>query len=133
MSLAASPGMSNRPFVCLVSLVAGLGCASIDVPQAHRGMRFERTGLFRLYSGGTGFDDQVLNPGSYFASGYTDIVTIDCSMVTMREPLTALTRDGVQFGIDLYIRFSVDCSDATVRSILKTVTPDHGDTITSKR
>jgi regulator of protease activity HflC (stomatin/prohibitin superfamily) len=116
-----------------LALAGSAGCATIDIPQAHRGMRFERTGLFKLYSGGRGFNNQVLDPGSYFASGYTDIVTIDCSMVTMREPLSALTRDGVQFGIDLYIRFSVDCSDRTVRSVLQTVTPDEGGNITTKR
>ena len=124
----------GRGLIALAAMVAlPCACASTDIPQAHRGMRFERTGLFKLYQGGRGFGDQVLDPGSYFAGGYTDVVMIDCSMVTTREPLNALTRDGVQFGLDLYIRFSVDCSDNTVRAILRTVTPDQGNTISSKR
>jgi regulator of protease activity HflC (stomatin/prohibitin superfamily) len=113
--------------------IVASGCATVDVPPAHRGMRFEHTGLFRLYQDGHGFGTEVLDPGTHVIGVYTDLVLIDCSMVTMREPLTALTKDGVQFGIDLYIRFSIDCTDQSVRSILRIITPDTGNTVSSKR
>ncbi len=127
--------MNNISRFCFAALLTAMlyGCASTDIPQAHRGMKFERTGFFKGFVGGNGFDKEVLSPGSYYAGAYTDIYMVDCSMVTVREPLNALTKDGVQFGLDIYVRFSVDCSDAAIPSILKTVTPDKGDTVSSRK
>ncbi len=96
-------------------------------------MKFERTGLFKLYIGGRGLSGDVLSPGSYYAGGYTDIIMVDCSMVTVREPLTALTKDGVQFGLDIYVRFAVECSDQSVRAVMTTVTPDEAQVISVKK
>ncbi len=118
-------------FLLTWALAALAGCATTDIPQAYRGMEFRRTGLLALYSGGKGFVPEVLNPGSYFTGIYNSLFMVDCSMSTVREPLTALTKDGVQFGIDIYIRYSVDCSDDAVRGVLTQVTPDQGDAITS--
>jgi regulator of protease activity HflC (stomatin/prohibitin superfamily) len=52
-------------------------------------------------------------------------------MVTKREALTALTKDGVQFGLDIYVRFAADCSDHSVTLLLSTLTPDHETAISS--
>jgi hypothetical protein len=41
----------------------------------------------------------------------------------MREPLNALTKDGVQFGLNIYVRFSADCSDHGVLKLLGTCRP----------
>jgi regulator of protease activity HflC (stomatin/prohibitin superfamily) len=54
-------------------------------------------------------------------------------MVTMREPLTALTKDGVQFGLNIYVRFSADCSDPGVQMLLTSLPPDERQTVTSTR
>jgi|GEM_PF-1513739 len=116
--------------VCLASL---LGCASVDIPQAHKGRMFDRTGAFALWTGGNGFKGPVLGPGTYFTGAYNEIYMVDCSVMTMREPLTALTKDGVQFGLDIYVRFSADCDDRTVEQLLATGVPDQDHTISAER
>jgi regulator of protease activity HflC (stomatin/prohibitin superfamily) len=123
--------MTSR--VALVTALAASACASQDVPQAYRGRMFDRTGLLALYAGGHGFSGPILGPGTYFTGIYDEVRMVDCSMVTMREPLTSLTKDGVQFGLDIYVRFSADCSDTSVDTLLRQLTPDHYDTITSKK
>lgn len=120
--------------LALLFCVACLGgCATADIPQAHRGMKFHRTGALAFFRGGDGFQGPVLNPGSYYVGGYTDVVMVDCSMLTAREPLTALTKDGVQFGLDIYVRFSVECSDQSVKQIVASVPPDKDMTISAKK
>ena len=107
------------------------GCASMDIPQAHKGRMFARTGFFAFYAGGKGFTGPVLTPGTYFTGTYDEIKLVDCSMITKREPLTALTKDGVQFGLDIYLRFSADCSDVAVESLLNRVLPNAEGVITN--
>jgi hypothetical protein len=58
---------------------------------------------------------------------------VDCSTVTGHEPLTALTRDGVQFGLDVYVRFAADCADDAVANLLETLTPDDEFSISSSK
>jgi regulator of protease activity HflC (stomatin/prohibitin superfamily) len=119
----------------IASVVACLaaGCATADVPQAHRGQVFEKTGLFALYTGGKGFSGEVLPPGTYRTGIYKDIHLIDCSMVAENEPLAAATKDGVQFGLEINVRFSADCSPETVKHMLTTLIPDKDLTITGKK
>jgi regulator of protease activity HflC (stomatin/prohibitin superfamily) len=119
-----------RP-VAIAMLVSA--CATQDIPQAHKGQLFQKTGLFRLYSGPTGFTGDVLGPGTYRTGVYGDIQMIDCSMVTESEPLAAQTKDGVQFGLEISVRFSADCSPTTVRNLLATVIPDQNQTISGKK
>ena len=116
-----------------VAIGLGAGCATQDIPQAHKGQLFERTGLFRFYAGGTGFKGEVLSPGTYRTGLYGDIQLIDCSMVGENEPLNAVTKDGVQFGLEINVRFSADCSPQTVRTMLATLIPDQGQTISGKK
>lgn len=108
-----------------------LGCASQDIPQAYKGRMFDRTGPFAFFVGGNGFTGPVLGPGNYFTGTYDEIRTVDCSMVTKREALSALTKDGVQFGLDIYVRFASDCSDRSITILLSTLTPDAGEAISS--
>jgi regulator of protease activity HflC (stomatin/prohibitin superfamily) len=110
-----------------------IGCASTDIPQAHKGRMFGRTGMFALWLGEKGFKGQVLTPGTYFTGTYDEIYMVDCSVVTVREPLNALTKDGVQFGLDIYVRFSADCTDTTVEQLLTSQTPDKEHTISAER
>jgi hypothetical protein len=114
-------------------LLTAAGCATADIPQAHRGQMFERTGLFAFYSGGKGFTGEVLGPGTYRTGLYKDIMLIDCSMVAENEPLAAATKDGVQFGLEINVRFSADCSPDTVKHMLTTLIPDRERTITGKK
>ena len=125
--------MTHRAILYLYVILGAAGCASQDIPQAYRGRLFDRTGALAFYAGGTGFTGPVLNPGTYFTGAYNEIRLVDCSMVTGHEPLTALTRDGVQFGLDVYVRFSADCSDDAVTNLLETLTPDDEYSISSNK
>lgn len=109
------------------------GCATQDIPQAHRGRLFSRTGLFALYAGSNGISGPVLDPGTHFLGVYNELRVVDCSTTTMRESLDTLTRDGVHFGFDLVVRFSADCSNEGVTQLLATLRPDQEDTISAKR
>jgi hypothetical protein len=114
---------------------AGLltGCATYDIPQAHKGRQFGRTGFWAFYSGRTGFDGPVLGPGSYYAGLYNDFRTVDCSTTTMQTPLDTLTRDGVHFGFTVVLRFSADCSDRAIERLLATLTPDRDGSISPSK
>jgi regulator of protease activity HflC (stomatin/prohibitin superfamily) len=122
----------NRLLVSGLLLVSLAGCASMDIPQAHKGRMFDRTGFFAFYAGGHGFTGPVLPPGTYFTGSYDEIRLVDCSMITQREPLSALTKDGVQFGLDIYVRFSADCSDQGVELLLNRVLPNSEGVVTNR-
>lgn len=109
----------------LAVVTVSSACSSEDVPQAHRGRLFDRTGFLAGWTGGDGFDGPLLEPGTYFTGIYDEVRTVECATTTEREQLTSLTKDGVQFGVDIYVRFAPDCgNDAVVTEILKTVSPD---------
>src|SRR5579859_3490116 len=108
----------RTPLITAAVAALALGCASQDIPQAYKGRMFDRTGALAFYTGGKGFTGPVLGPGSYFTGTYDEIRTVDCSMVTKREALTALTKDGVQFGLDIYVRFAADCAEHSVEVLL---------------
>jgi regulator of protease activity HflC (stomatin/prohibitin superfamily) len=111
--------------ILLAALATGsAACSSEDVPQAHRGRMFDRTGALAFYAGGQGFDGPVLEPGTYFTGLYDQVRTVECSTNTEREQLTSLTKDGVQFGLDIYVRYSANCTDDVVTKILQTVPAD---------
>ncbi|MBI1945714.1 MAG: hypothetical protein HYS27_08460 [Deltaproteobacteria bacterium] len=117
--------MTRSVVIPLVSLVVlTTACSAEDVPQAHRGRMFDRTGLLAFYAGGGGLEGSVLEPGTYFTGVYDQVRTVECATTTEREGLTSLTKDGVQFGVDIYVRFSADCAnDKVVEGILKAVAP----------
>jgi regulator of protease activity HflC (stomatin/prohibitin superfamily) len=116
----------RHAFLAAAVAACGLGCASQDIPQAYKGRMFDRTGPLALYIGGNGLSGPVLGPGVYYTGVYNEVRLVDCSMITKREPLTALTKDGVQFGLDIYVRLAADCSDRSVTLLLQTLTPDQG-------
>lgn len=105
-------------------LTFGTGCSSQDIPQAHKGRMFDKTGALAFYSGGKGFEGPILGPGTYYTGCYPEIRMIDCGQRTIKEPLTALTKDGVQFSLDIYVRFSANCDeDKAVEKLLATLSP----------
>lgn len=88
---------------------------------------FDRTGAMALWTGGKGFTGPVLGPGTYWTGVYDEVRVVDCAMSTVREPLRALTKDGVQFGLDIYVRFGAACDrDESVKTILESLGPDRG-------
>lgn len=101
-----------------------LGCGSQDVPQAHKGRMFDSTGAFALWTGGNGFEGPILNAGTYYTGLYDEVRMVDCSQSTVKEKLTALTKDSVQFGIDIYLRYSANCqSDEATKFLLNNLSP----------
>lgn len=118
--------MKNKIFASLCAMTISLfGCSSQDVPQAHKGRMFDKTGIAAFYFGGKGFEGPVLNPGTYYTAIYPEVRMVDCSQKTVKESLKSLTKDGVQFSLDVYIRFSAKCdNDQTVIKLLNTLSPD---------
>ena len=84
--------LESRFLTIAILTLATAGCASADIPQAYRGRLFGRTGALAFYAGTKGFNGPVLGPGTYFTGTYDELHLVDCSTVTMREPLSALTR-----------------------------------------
>ena len=110
------------PVLAVSSSLLVAACGTADVPQAHRGRMFDRTGGLALFTGGNGMVGPVLEPGTYYTGIYDEVRTVDCSTSSEREQLTSLTRDGVQFGVDIYVRYSANCADDVVPKLLATVT-----------
>lgn len=108
-----------------------LGCATQDIPQAHRGRVFGRTGIWALYQGDVGFNGPVMDPGTRFVGAYDEIRLVDCSMKTQVENFDTMTRDGVHFAFAMSVRFNADCSDESVATMLTRLPPDKGETITA--
>jgi regulator of protease activity HflC (stomatin/prohibitin superfamily) len=118
---------------CALALLAlGSGCMSQDVPPAHRGQMFDRTGALGLYLGGKGFSGDILGPGTYWTGIYDEVRVVDCSQRTKNESLQSLTRDGVQFGLDVRVTYRIDCSDETMSTIMATIQPNADRTISSE-
>lgn len=105
----------------------------MDIPQAHRGRLFDRTGVWSLYLGGNGYTGPVLGPGTYYTGAYDSLMMVDCSTVTEHDPLKVLTKDGVQFGLDIYVRFSANCTNESVIDIMNKLTPDLPNSISTKK
>lgn len=120
-------------FLAAIAIAALSGCATQDIPSAHRGRLFSRTGLFAMYAGSKGVTGDVLNPGTHFLGLYNELRVVDCSTATVSEPLDTMTRDGVHFGFNVVTRFSADCTDEGVAKLLGVLTPDNGETISTKQ
>lgn len=115
--------------------ISTVGCNSQDIPQAHKGRMFDKTGALAFYAGGVGFTGPVLGPGTYYTAAYPEIRTVDCSQQNPKEQLSALTRDGVQFGMDIYVQYSANCdnNDAVIALLSKVAPADGKLTITTQQ
>lgn len=109
-------------------IVAGaltMGCSSEEVPPAHKGRMFDKTGIMALYSGGRGFEGPILNPGTYYTGVYPEVRMVECAQKTVKESLTALTKDGVQFSLEIYVSFGANCDDEkSVTALLTKLAPE---------
>jgi hypothetical protein len=86
---------------------------------------FDKTGMLAFYVGGKGFEGPVLAPGTYYTGIYPEIRMVECGQKTVKESLTALTKDGVQFSLDVYISYSANCDEeASVNSLLTKLSPE---------
>ena len=115
---------SMKSMSLVLVTLAALGCSSQEVPPAHKGRMFDKTGALAFYSGGRGFEGAVLGPGTYYTGVYPEVRTLDCSTRTFKEPLTSMTRDGVQFGLDVYVTASANCDEnKAVEALLSKLAP----------
>lgn len=107
-----------------IAALALAGCSSENVPQAHKGRMFDKTGALAFYAGGRGFEGPVLNPGTYYTGIYPEIRMVDCSRRTIKEPLNALAKDSIQFSLDIYVSYSANCDDDTaIKWLLSDLAP----------
>jgi regulator of protease activity HflC (stomatin/prohibitin superfamily) len=111
-------------FISMLIAAVSMGCGSYDIPQAHKGQLFDMTGVWAFYAGGKGLTGDILGPGTVYTGVYNEIRMVNCSQKTVKEPLTALTKDNVQFSLDIYVMFSANCVDEkAVKWILSTLSP----------
>jgi hypothetical protein len=127
-----SVGANRVIFAVAISAFAS-GCASQDIPQAYRGRLFERVSPLGPAQGPTGFVGPVLGPGSYSPAAYGEIHKVECAVTTVREHLSPLTKDGVSFRLNVYVRFSPDCSDEGVQTILSVLPVDENNSVTADK
>jgi regulator of protease activity HflC (stomatin/prohibitin superfamily) len=116
----------------MLALLTTIGCVNFqDVPQAHRGRYFDKASM--ICPGGYGFTGAILDPGTYNVGWCDEVRLVDCSTTAVKEPMTALTKDGVQFGLDIYVTYSANCGDdAAMEGLFKNVSgADGGDRITA--
>jgi regulator of protease activity HflC (stomatin/prohibitin superfamily) len=86
---------------------------------------FDKTGALALWSGGRGFEGPILGPGTYFTGCYPEIRMVECAQKTVKESLTALTKDGVQFSLDVYISYGANCDEEkAVTALLTKLSPE---------
>jgi len=104
-----------------VILLLSLLACSMDIAPSQKGMMFDRSGVLALYVGGDGLTGEVLQPGTYWTGFYDEVRIVDCATSTQKEAMTSLTQDGVQFGVDLYVRFRANCADDAVQTLLSSV------------
>lgn len=115
--------MRLKSLVLFVALLF-VGCSSQDIPQAHKGRMFDKTGLLVFYAGGHGFEGPILGPGTVYTGLYPEVRMLDCSTRTIKEPMMSMTKDGVQFAVDVYVSFSANCDDENaVRTLLEKLAP----------
>lgn len=110
------------------------GCSNYqDVPQAHKGRVLDRESS--ICFGGAGLSGPVLGTGSYsvgFAGCDDELRLVDCSTTTKKEVMPSLTKDNVNYSLDVYVRYHADCSDDNVVRILDTMSPDQGNIVSSE-
>lgn len=99
-------------------------CSSENVPQAHKGRMFDKTGALAFYAGGRGFEGPILGPGTYYTGVYPEVRMVDCTRRTIKEPLSALAKDSIQFSLDIFVSYSANCDDeSAVKWLLSDLAP----------
>lgn len=117
--------MNNFKKIGLAGVLAFLVGCTQEIPPAHKGRLFDKTGFAAFYSGGVGFKGPTLGPGTHWVGWYPEIRMVECGQRTVKESLTALTKDGVQFSLDVYISFGAACDqEQVIFTVLEKLAPE---------
>ncbi len=110
--------------VALLALTT-MGCSTHEIPPAHKGRLFDKTGFLAAYSGGNGFEGPILGPGTVRTGPYPEVRMIECAQKTQKQPMLALTKDGVQFSLELFVTFSANCDEnAAIENLFAKISPE---------
>ncbi len=111
--------------LALIALVLS-ACNLGDVPPAHKGWVFEQS----KFGASNGFVGPILSPGTHQLGTENELYLLQCSQSTVRESFSSPSKNGVEFGTDVYVRFSANCDDTkAVEWILNNVQPNPGLTL----
>lgn len=117
-----------KRYLTIASMLAATaltGCGSDEIPPAHKGRMFDKTGGLALWVGGKGFEGPILGPGTYYTGLYPEVRVVECAQQAPKEAMTALTKDGVQFSIDVYVTYRSNCdSNEAVIALLEKLSPE---------
>lgn len=110
-------------FMVLSVALSGCACNMEEVPPTHIGMEFRKSKT----GNSDGFSGTVRQPGSYSLDLYSTMPLIQCKEETVREQFKSPAKDGVEFGTDVYVRFSANCgNEDAAKWIFKNVQPEPG-------
>lgn len=116
--------MNLRRLLLPLVALSLVGCTQ-EIPPAHKGRKFDKTGALALWSGGNGFDGPVLGPGTHYVGVYPELRMVECAQRTVKESLNALTADGVQFSLDVYVSYGANCDEeAAIQTLLEKLAPE---------
>ncbi len=123
-----------KKILSCIGLLVLTSCGTGEVPAAHKGRLFDRTGALALWSGGEGFKGPILGPGTYYTGLYPQLRTLSCAQVTAPTIFQTLTKDGVQFALEMYVSYGANCDDANaIKSILEKIVPEKDNVIESQQ
>jgi len=115
--------VKNTSVLMLMAILvfAMMGCNIVDIPPAHKGRVFEQS----MVGSSDGFIGNILGPGSQSIGVENEIFMVQCSESTTKEAFPSPAKDGVEFTVDVYVRFSANCDEAeSVKWILSNVQPN---------
>ncbi len=116
---------SPRSIFPVAALAVALAGCSQEIPPAHKGRLFDKTGGLALWIGGRGFEGPILGPGTHVVGIYPEIRMVECAQRTIKESLNALTADGVQFSLDVYVSYSANCGEElALQTLLDGLAPE---------
>lgn len=113
--------MKSKIAACLAVCAALIGCNVQDIPPAHKGMEFD----VGIMSSSDGFVGSVLNAGSHSLSLNNEIYQVQCEESSVKEQFPSNAADGVEFPVDVHVRFAANCEDGeAVQWLLQNVQPN---------
>ncbi len=116
--------MNNNFFMLGLCSLLAIGCSKQEIPAAHKGRMFDKTGALAFYTGGAGLTGPILGSGDYWTGMYDEIKVLECSTKIFKETMPSLTKDNVQFTLDVYSQYEPNCdNNEIVEKVLNKFSP----------